>query len=174
MARIRTLAVALIVILLVGSAATVAAPPDFSGTWKMDPTRGRATGGGQGGGRGTGGGLGLGSSADELTIRQDAKSLVVDERRGTATARITYSLDGHQTPNALPAGRNAGALARYVSHWDGSRLVTRITAPAEPGSKTTVEYQEVRTLDRDGSMVVETTLSGEQNSRTVVYLRKVH
>ena len=50
--------------------------------------------------------------------------------------------------------------------------MTRITAPAEPGSKDTVEYQEVRSLDRDGSMVVETTLPGESNMRRVVYVKQ--
>jgi hypothetical protein len=87
------------------------ATPDFSGTWKIDPARGTSNGGGRGGGRGTGGGLGLGPSADELMIRQDAKTLSIDERRGTDVAHVLYGLDGRQVTNALAAGRSALGLA---------------------------------------------------------------
>ncbi len=152
-------------------AASVRTTPDFSGTWKMDAARGSATGGGRGGGRGTGGGLGLGPSAEVLTIRQDTKTLVVEERRGTDTARMTYAFDGRAVSNTIPAGRSAGAKAIYVSRWDGDRLVTKITAPAGRGSSDTAEYQEIRSLDPDGSMLLETTLPGQPNARKVVYVK---
>jgi hypothetical protein len=58
-----------------------------------------------------------------------------------------------------------------VSRWKDGRLVTAITAPGAPGSGETVTYGEVRYLDRDGSLVIETTMSGRPNKRTAVYTR---
>ncbi len=165
---------ALLILALVRPQVAVATRPgpDFSGAWKVDASRNTSTGGGRGSGRGTGGGLGLGPSADELTIKQDAKTLVFDEHRGAETARLTYRLDGEPVANTISAGRRAGDKASYVSRWDGGRLVTKITAPAGPGISDTVEYQEIRSLDRDGSMVVETTQPGQPNARKVVYLKQ--
>ena len=148
-----------------------AAAPDFSGTWKIDPSQASSTGGGRGAGRGTGGGLGLGPSADVVAIRQNATTLVVDETRGTATSRLTYALDGRATTNPVAAGRSAGATATYVSHWQGDRLVTTITGPGLPGSTAAVRYQEERYLDKDGALVVETTIPGQENARKAVYVR---
>jgi hypothetical protein len=148
-----------------------AATPDFSGTWKIDPSQASSVGGGRGGGRGTGGGLGLGPSADALVIRQDARSLVIDETRGTATSRLTYSLDGRTTTNPIAAGRSAGSTATYVSHWQDDRLVTTITGPAAPAGAEPVRYQEQRYLGKDGTLIVETTIPGQENARKVVYVR---
>jgi hypothetical protein len=142
---------------------------NFAGTWTLDAAKSSSVGGGQGGGRGTGGGLGLGASADRLVIRQDAKTLVVEEHRGSDTATITYALDGKPSTNALPAGRNAGRPATYSSHWDGETLVTTIDAPGAPGSTDRVQYRETRSLDRDGAMAIEVTIPGQENSRKVVY-----
>jgi hypothetical protein len=145
--------------------------PDFTGAWKIDAARGTSTGGGRGGGRGTGGGLGLGPSADELTIRQDTRTLTIDERHGTDTTRVTYGLDGRPVSNTLGAGRSAGASAVYVSQWKDGRLTTTITIPAAAGTEAKTQYQQLRYLDRDGSMVVETTIPGQENARKVVYVK---
>jgi uncharacterized protein (TIGR02246 family) len=149
-----------------------AAVPDFSGSWTIDPSRGTSAGGGLGGGTGGGGGLGIGASADALTIAQDPSKVVVTERRGMEIARITYRLDGQATSNVIAAGRNAGSMAVYASRWDGSRLVTTIKAPAEPDSRDTTEYQEVRWLNHQGAMVVDVTLPGRVNARHVVYVKQ--
>ena len=147
------------------------AAADFSGTWKIDLTRGTSAGGGNGGGRGTGGGLGLGQSAGELTIRQDAKSLTLDERRADQTARLIYALDGRRVKNKLSAGKNAGVSADYESQWKGDRLVTTIVIPATADAAA-IRYEEVRYLDKDGALIVETAIPGQQNARKVVYLKQ--
>ena len=48
--------------------------------------------------------------------------------------------------------------------------MTGITMPDARGGPT-VQYEEVRYLDRDGSLVVETTMAGRPNKRTTVYGR---
>lgn len=148
------------------------AHPDLSGTWTIDATRSSSTGGGQGGGRGTGGGLGLGPSADALTIHQNDHQIAIDERRGSDVAHLIFLLDGHSTNNPIAAGRNAGATAVSTTSWKDDRLVTTITAPAPPGSDVAMHYQEVRFLDRDGTLVVDTTIPGRPNARRVVYVRQ--
>ena len=149
--------------------------PDFSGTWKLNELGSTATGGGRGSGNGEGnsrgGGLGLGGSPDTLTIVQTAETLVIEERRGTESARITYSFDGKPVTNVVAAGRSSGANATYTSTWKGDQLVTTIRIPPAPGGGELSTYQETRSLDRNGSLVVEITMTGRPNSRKLVYVK---
>jgi hypothetical protein len=168
--------IALTVLTLSTTAVVVSAQrPDFSGTWKLDEKRSSAIGGGRGGGRGEGnsrgGGLGLGASPDTIAIVQTAETLVVEERRGAETARITYGLDGKPVTNGVASGRSAGTNSTYTSAWKGDRLVTTIVIPPAPGGGEIGRYQETRSIDRDGSLVVEITMAGRPNSRKLVYVR---
>jgi hypothetical protein len=168
--------IALAVFALWATAAAVAAQrPDLSGTWKLDEQRSSSVGGGRGSGGGEGnsrgGGLGLGASPDTITIVQTAETVVVEERRGAAIARVTYGLDGKPVANAVASGRSSGANATYTSRWADGRLVTRITVPPAPGGGDQATYQETRSLARDGSLVVEITMAGRPNSRKLVYVR---
>jgi hypothetical protein len=151
------------------------APPDLSGTWTIDANRSAAFGGGTGArdtaGGGRGGGLGLGPAPDRLTIRHDVNGITVEERRGTTITSLKYALDGTKTTNTVPAGRNSGASATYVASWRNRRMVTSITVPDAEGSGGVVTYEEVRSLDAQGSLVVETTVAGRPNKRTTVYTR---
>jgi hypothetical protein len=165
----------ILILTLIASSFAVQATPDLSGTWAIDAKRSAAIGGGTGArdtaGGGRGGGLGLGPAPDGLTIRQDARTITVEERRGTTITSLKYVLDGGKTTNTAPAGRNAGGSAVYLTVWRSRRLVTRITVPDARENGGEVTYDEVRYLDTDGSLVVETTVAGRPNKRTTVYTR---
>jgi hypothetical protein len=164
-----------VVLVIAFIVATLQSVPDLSGPWTRDPARSTATGGGQGQreaeGGGRGGGLGLGPAADQLTIVQTSDRIVITERRGAATPTISYALNGAKTPNAVSAGRNSGGTAAYVSSWRNARLATTVTIPPADGRGATAIYSELRYLDADGSLVVETMLTGSPNKRTVIYRR---
>ena len=149
-------------------------PPNFAGTWTRDADRSSSQGGGRGRGNGTtggtGGGLALGPPADGLTVRQTATSLTVEERRGSTTSKVSYALDGSKVKNKIAAGKNAGQEAVYTSAWKDGRLVTTITLTPKGGGAP-MPYQESRSLDPGGAMIVETTLAGQANARSVVYTK---
>lgn len=165
----------ILMLTLIVSSLAVQTAPDVSGTWTIDVNRSVAIGGGTGerdtAGGGRGGGLGLGTAPDRLTIRQDANAFTVEERRGTTITSLKYALDGTKTTNTVPAGRNSGASATYVTTWRNRRLVTSVTVPDTQGGGPAATYEEVRYLDAGGSLVVETTMAGRPNKRTVVYAR---
>jgi hypothetical protein len=155
--------------------------PDFSGRWVLDTLsiatqgggRGDMSGNASGGGGGQGGGLGLGPPPGALVIRQDAASITIVEH-GDAGPQLTIVMrfDASNQRNPLGLGRGQVTQARYSTRWDGTRLVTKIsrTLTNRAGTQSMV-YREVRSLDSDGSMVVETTVDGRPGGRTVVYRR---
>lgn len=151
--------------------------PNFSGTWKIDPTRASAVGGGSGqraggnGGNGMGGGLGLGPPADTVVIVQTPAALTIDERRGAATAHLVYGLDGKASRNPMPAGQHAGHEADYISVWNADRLTTRVSVPASPDGTGSAQYVETRYIEKDRSMVLEIRAVGQSNMRHVVYVK---
>ena len=161
------------VAVLLLTAVVAAQTPDFSGTWNLDTKRSTAVGGGRGSGTGAGGGrgggLGLGPPPDRLTITQNAATLTVEARVAGSTRKTVYALDGRTTTNPLAAGRNGGAAASSTAHWDQARLVVSIAVPNRSGGSNPVEYQEVWSLDADGSLIVETTMVGQPNLRRSVY-----
>ena len=166
-----------LIIALIAATLAPQAVPDLSGTWTRDPGRSTATGGGSGqrevesGGRG--GGLGLGPPAEQLTIVQTIDRLVITERVGEASSTFTYALNGKRTTNRVSAGRNSGGTAAYVTLRQGARFETTVQVPPVGGRGRTATYKEVRYLDADGSLVVETTMTGRPNTRTVIY-RRIH
>jgi hypothetical protein len=155
-------------------AIAVVAPqrPSFAGKWALDVAASSSAGGGRGtvdtAGGGRGGGLGLGPSAEALIVGQTAGTLTIDERRGEATTRVVYRLDGANAEIRLGAGRSAGAAATAVSRWQGSRLITTITLPAAAGQDAVI-YEESRWIEPDHSMVVEIRRPGLTNFRRSIY-----
>ena len=165
-----------LIIALIAATLAPQAVPDLSGTWTRDPGRSTATGGSgqrevEGGG--LGGGLGLGPPAEQLTIVQTIDRLVITERFGEASSTFTYALNGKRTTNRVSVGRNSGGTAAYVTFRRGARLETTVQVPPVGGRGRTATYKEVRYLDADGSLVVETTMTGRPNKRTVIY-RRIH
>ena len=161
--------VAVIAASLHGGGARAQTRPDFSGTWTFDAARSSVFGGGRGDpgargqrtgpGGGQGGGTGLGAPAERLTIRQDADTLAIDQQFADRSIALTYRLDGKPAANTLMMGRGRAVPdAAYTSTWRDSRLRTIIRARL-PGRGATfdAEFEEVRYLDRDGRMVIETS-----------------
>ena len=157
-------------------AVAVQQPVDFSGTWIRDAARSAAVGGGRGAGGGNptggqGGGLGLGPAPDRLVIAQTAQSLSIEEHRGDAVSRVVYKVDGPKSTNAIAAGRSMGGSFTSTSVWKDGRLVTTITYPMSATSTDTVVMEEIRSIDRDGFLVVEASIKGQPNLRRSVYAR---
>ena len=148
------------------------APPDFSGTWKLDPNLNTAVGGGTGagtgGGNSMGGGLGLGPSPSELAITQTATTLTI-EQRGGRVSKVVYKLDGSESRGTLPAGE-ATRSATFKSAWKDGKLVTTMVTEG-PGGRGLITYEETRYLTPEGALVVETRDPARGNSRRVVYRR---
>ncbi|MEX2270945.1 MAG: hypothetical protein WD690_05715 [Vicinamibacterales bacterium] len=148
-----------ILAVLFTAGALAQAKPDFSGTWTLDPEKsvmgGRQGGGGRGGGRG---------GAAPITITVEGSKLSVARQQGENTVTTVYLLDGTVSKNTQ-AGRQGGEPTEvtYTSKWDGAKLVTTIVNPR--GTST-----ETRWIDADGTMVVETTRTGQDGTPQVTKL----
>jgi hypothetical protein len=134
------------------------AKPDFSGTWTLDPEKSVMGGGRQGGGAGGGRQGGMGNAP--LTITVDGQKLSISRTMGQSGNTVTtvYMLDGTASKNSQP-GRQGGEPVEivYTSKWEGAKLVTTIVNPR--GTST-----ETRWIDADGTMVVETTRTGQDGT----------
>jgi hypothetical protein len=142
--------------------------PDFGGTWVLDAERSSSGGGGRGDptargqrtgpGGGQGGGTGLGAAPERIRIRHDADVLTIDQDFGDRSLTVVYRFDGNPAANTLALGRGRSVPdATYTSTWRGSRLRTMIKAKLAGRVGTfNVEFEELRYLERDGRMVVET------------------
>ena len=112
----------------IGTAAVVlmatsvfAQTPNFAGKWTRDAEKTAAAnpnmGGGGGGGRGGGGG-------GDITITQDAKTLVISRMIQETEMKTTYNLDGSPSKNmGMGRGGAAGAETTSTAKWDGAKLV---------------------------------------------------
>lgn len=114
----------------IGTAAVVlmatsvfAQTPNFAGKWTRDaektaaanPNMGGGGGGGRGGGRGGGGG-------GDITITQDAKTLVISRMQGETEVKQTFNLDGSPSKNQM-MGRGGATDVTSTAKWDGAKLV---------------------------------------------------
>ena len=112
---------------ILGTAAVVmlatsvfAQAPNFAGKWTRDAekTAAAAPAGATGGG---GGGRGGGGAAD-ITITQDAKTLVISRMVQEAEVKTTYNLDGSPSKNQA-MGRGGQTEVTSTAKWDGAKLV---------------------------------------------------
>jgi hypothetical protein len=167
--------------------------PDFSGVWMLDAeksaTAGGGTGGTRGAGDGTGGGVGLGPPPQQLSIKQDAQKLRVEQRGDRGTSTVVYDLAGKAEINQMPVGGGGNSMpASFRSKWEGAALVTAISVqvPMQSaggragggggrglgggrGFAPSLEIREVRFLTPDGTMIVETSAPGRGGARATVY-----
>ena len=145
-------------VLLVLSAAALAAPPDFSGTWTLNNKKGKN--------------LGMVAAVDEtVTVRQTPAQLVIDFASTfmmkTTKRRVTYDLAG----KALKNEGAMGDVADTVARWDGNRLVvTWTTEGAIPGTK--VVKTEIRQLSADGRTMTVTNQRPNKEPMEMVYEKK--
>jgi len=143
-------------IFAVASVAFAQAKPDFSGTWTLDPEASNM-GGAPGGG---GGGGGRGMMTGPITIKVAGDVLTIDRMQGEAKVTTTLNLAGQPTENQMAGRQGAAIAAKYVSKWDGAKLVTTITSegPNGPITRTETRWLEGSTL------VVETNRTGRDGS----------
>ena len=147
------------VVLMFGTAASLAAQakPDFSGKWTLDPASapappaGAPAGGGGGGGRGGGGGGGRGGFGNEFTIAQNAKTLTITRMQGDQTVTTVYNLDGSESKNTVQ-GRGGATEQVSKAVWTGATLV--VTTMAGNGEQKRVFAME------GGNLTIETTAPG--------------
>ncbi len=126
--------------------------PDFSGTWTLDADASNMGGGGGGGGRGM--------MTGPITVKVAGDVLTIDRMQGEAKITTTLNLAGQPTENQMAGRQGAMTTGKYVSKWDGAKLVTTITSdgPNGPVTRTETRWLEGSTL------VVETTRTGRDGS----------
>lgn len=174
----KTMLTATLVLLAAASAATLQTKSDFSGDWRAEsqniapqaPGSGPQAAGDMGSGWG-----GL------LTLRQDEKQLVVEDRLFTRydlqpPVRLVYALDGSETVNTVMLGHRA-QTRRSRAVWKEQTL--EITTqfhdrhPATGQPFTTEVVQRLR-LESSDTLVVEVTrtTAGATPSSTRAHYRK--
>jgi len=155
--------------------------PDLTGDWVLDKAKTAAltdakTGPAQGasGGAAVAGG-GTMSPGAAVTVEYQitvAAATMTIERLGLPTPqKYIYKLDGSESVNTVGT-----ATTHTKSHWVGATLVTEGTR-SFPTSQGTVRIstRDVRSLDKDGAMVVEMTtqVEGQGASKTYqVFVKK--
>jgi hypothetical protein len=89
----------------------------------------------------------------------------------SSTIRFVYALDGTESVN-----RNGANTHTTRSRWEGERLVTEGTSFSKTShGEVTRQFAEVRWLEPNGAMVVETTNkdeAGQTSTVTSVFWRK--
>jgi hypothetical protein len=142
----------------VASVAFAQAKPDFSGTWTLDP---EASGMPAGGGAGAGGGGGRGGMmGGPVTIKQTADTLTIERTAGDAKVVTTYNLSGKEQENSMAGRGGTPMVSKYVSKWDGSKLVTTVTRDGQNGPQVSTETRSIE----GGNMVVETQSTGRDGN----------
>jgi len=140
----------------VASVAFAQAKPDFSGTWTLDPEA-SSMGGAPGGG---GGGGGRGMMTGPITIKVAGDVLTIERMQGEAKVVTTLNLAGQPTENQMAGRQGATMTGKYVSKWDGPKLVTTITSEGANGPQTRTESRWLE----GGTLVVETTRTGRDGN----------
>jgi len=159
MRRVATFLGTAMVVMLATS--VFAQAPNFAGKWTRDAEKTAAAapagapGGGGGGGRG--GGMGGG----DITITQDAKTLVVSRMVQEMEMKTTYNLDGSPSKN-MAMGRGGQTEVTSTAKWDGAKLVI------------TSDNGQTITYAMDGAWLTQTTLApgrdgGPGTPRTTFY-----
>lgn len=116
-------------------------PANFSGTWKMDPTRSESAHQAVPTGPVT---LVIAQTADEVSI--ETRAAAKDKKAPVASEKLTYKLDGSES----------GTTIVCRARWDGSNLITN-TIRNVGGS--TVTTHHVLSLDSSGKeLTIQKTL----------------
>jgi hypothetical protein len=142
------------------AASVYAQAPNFAGKWTRDAEKTAAAmpaGAPAGGGGGRGGGGGGG----DITITQDAKTLVVSRMVQETEMKTTYNLDGSASKN-MAMGRGGQTEVTSTAKWDGAKLVI------------SSDNGQTITYAMDGAWLTQTTLApgrdgGPGTPRTTFY-----
>lgn len=138
----------LAVLFAVGAAAQT--KPNFAGTWTIDAEKSTMPQGNRQGG----------GNPAPITIVVEGSKMSISRTMGQSgnTTTTVYMLDGTVSKNTQQ-GRQGGEPVEitYTSKWEGAKLVTTIVNPR--GTTT-----ESRWIEADGTMVVETTRTGQDGT----------
>lgn len=137
--------------------------PDFSGTWERvdaDPELPSVASAGDVAFRRGSMGSGWGSA---ITIRQDARALVVEYVHFSAydlqpPIRLTYALDGSEMTNVLMIGHATSPQRSRVAWRDRTLVITTEAPGPVPGGQ--VQVRQALTLESPETLQVETTREG--------------
>lgn len=144
--------------LLLTAALSVAAAPDFSGTWVFDASKSKNMGM-------------MGAMQATLTIKQTEASMAITTTSKfndqTSTRETRYDLTGKGVPNESAMGDKA----ETVSKWDGGKLITTWTSEgAIAGTK--VVRTETRYVSADGKTMSVETVRGSNPVLVMVFNKK--
>ena len=161
----KRLALGSVVVLLTVVAAPVRGQvPDFSGTWKLDPSKSQIAEA-----AGLAGLIGAGVP-EMLHVTQTANGAVVVESQINESHSRIYKPSGK---TATPVGQ-AGTIT-MTSKLDGATLVSEGRQETVAGDSTIVrDVKEVFALSADGRTLtinVTTTAAGDTNASTLVFTR---
>jgi hypothetical protein len=161
------------VVVMMAMVSVSAAPADFSGTWKLDPSKSTLPQRPGGGG---------GAPADvTLVVKQDAKTLTAERKavrdgQPVPSTPVTYNLDGSETTSQM-TGRMTGT-SKHTTKWQGDGKILEINTV----SKLNMQGQEFEVTAQahwelmDGGKTLKvhtkrTTPQGEQES-TEIYTKQ--
>jgi hypothetical protein len=148
-----------------------ATPPDFSGTWERVDAEPElpsvATAGDLAFRSGSVGG-GWGSP---ITLRQDARALVVEYVHFSAydlqpPVRLIFALDGSDSENTVMIGHAASVQRSRVAWRDRTLVITTELAGPDPGSR--VQVRRALTLESPDTLQVATTREGPGGTPSAV------
>ena len=156
----RMMTVAITCAMLVAPAAGQSRP-DFSGSWTHDVERSRAAtlaarSAGTSAATASGGGSfafsGRSGAPVVLNITQRDGTLTIERVAGDRRTTTVYKLDGSESVNTA-----GDVTTRLKSRWEGTRLVSEGTQVATvSGQQRSIAIREVRSIEPDGSLKVET------------------
>lgn len=136
--------------------------PNFSGTWELDLERTRAENKARAsaaGGATMGGGNMMSAGGPPpvtaVTIAQTAGTVTVDRVSGQVMEKVVLKLDGTESVTTTPR-----TTLKLKSRWDGAKLVsegTTETKLSDGSGVVSATLKEVRWIEKDGYMVVEST-----------------
>src|SRR5437867_3537144 len=108
----RMLSLATVLLGLVAAPLTAQAKPDFSGNWKLDKDKSDPPGMGMG----RQGQSGNPPADVSLFVTQMETKLVIEQKMGDRSRRLTFNLDGRESSNP---GMRAGQEMKTTSRWSG-------------------------------------------------------
>lgn len=149
---------ALLAAMGMAAAAVAQSPPDFSGTWLLNNSKGKN--------------LGMVAAVKEkVVISQTADKLTANFEStfmmNTTKRSVTYDLKGGPVPNEGAMGDKAETVAK----WDGGKLVVTWTSEgAVAGTK--VVKTETRSLSADGKVMTVVNQRPNKEPMEMVYERQ--
>jgi hypothetical protein len=170
----------LYVLATASTAANAQTQPNFSGTWTRvdaEPERTSVAATGDQAFRTGTPGSGWGSP---ITIRHDAKTLVVEYTHFAAydlqpPLRFTYSMDGSDSRNTLMIGHSQSTTQSRIAWRDNKLVITTAVEVPELRGNPHMEVRQVLMLESPETLVVETTrgaVAGTPSSVTRTLYRR--